>query len=519
MQKFILCLCLLMLGFTTPRAHAEPQSPYKTLITHDEFKALSRERQMLYVEGLQTLFREWAVLQSEDQEMRYQNASTARPGALDFFSALFAEARAAEQRRACIYAGWISNVDDSGRFCQSPSRCDQPGKKNWVQCNPLVFGPGVCAPQGGTASKSCQIGAKSAEDIRSYILSHKQEFMNLRRELESVCPNVKNPTVCMAIQFRVSQMYDFSKDQLESVPASAPTASTGARPVRVSQRPPTGRPTRTGFAGDADGSTAPPPLPAAEILPADGAQPARPNVAARPPTRPQPARPPASQPSATEVSDTLSVKDCPAFGNKCEATALMQPMAGPQDSSWAGKTLMSLEQAQAFYCRTEPVNPQFLNDVRSFLRTQKARVRNTSVTYDNCKEKRNKQNCIRETNKYYQCYFSQMEANFEACVQTANANRAASRIPNESAVGAILVERTGVGGKPVIDFKLTGGSQQLNTITVEPYLGLLFGMYKVDLCKVQKSAAPSSGGAAPAASGGVSSSSPATGSAAGSSAK
>lgn len=490
MQKFILWLCLLMVGFATPSAHAEPQTPFKTLITFDEFKALDSKKQDVYIEGLQALFADWAKLQ-EEEKLEYQNASRESSPASIAYEIFFSAARADATPQACVYAGFVSNVDDSGRYCQSSSRCSEPGKTKWVTCNPLVYGGG-CAPQGGGASAYCAAHAKSTADIKRYVLSHKQEFMSLRAELTSVCPATKNQTVCQALQFRVGQMYDQVKDQLPSARAEAEVAArdaaAAAQRARAAagpatrQRPPPGRPRGTGTQGGAEGEFAPSP------------------VAAAPAPAPVSASVVEAQ-TQTQVRPMLvrgndgyegfaenRPKSCPKYGARCQVTALMQPLSGPQDRSWAGKTLMTLDEAQAFYCRAEPINPAFLTSTRSFLKTQQARVRGTATVYDNCSEKRDKQGCIRNTNTYYQCYFKQMEDNFEACYAEAQANRAASRIPNESAVGAILTERGNL-----IDMKLTGSAQPLNTTTVEPYLGLLFGMYKVDLCKVQKT-----GAAAPA---------------------
>ncbi|MES2964832.1 MAG: hypothetical protein V4760_13155 [Bdellovibrionota bacterium] len=515
MHRFILCLCLLMLGFTTSRANAEPQSNFKTIITHDEFKALDSVRQERYVEGLQMLFADWAKLQAEDK-MQFQNAGLAKPGsAFASFAMMFGEARAVPpvDQRQCVYAGFISEMDVNGRYCMSREKCGS--RAGYVTCNPLVYGPGVCAPQGAAASKLCNQNARSANEIRAYVLSHKQEFSNLRRDLSTVCTTVKNPTVCQAIQFRVNQMYSVVSGQLPAptrvtTPATAAVSPPAARPagsgapgVRV---PPPRRPGTQASNGGADGDIAPS-IPVNR--PPQVSAPARPAAApASAPAAAPSSAAPATRPAPEEIEGG-GVTNCPAYnrgsGRRCEATALMQPLTGPQDTSWAGKTLMTLEEAQAFYCRTEPINPEFLTATRSFLRTQQARVRNTSVVYDNCTEKRDKQRCIRNTNAYYQCFFKQMEDNFNACLTEAQANRAAGRIPNESAVGVELTYRGNI-----IDYRLTGVATPYSTSTVESYLGLNFGLHKVDLCKVrvmgtsapaQSAPAVNSSGAAPGPAG------------------
>ncbi|MEK7355822.1 MAG: hypothetical protein AAB250_05205, partial [Bdellovibrionota bacterium] len=161
MQKFILCLVFLVVGlavgFTTSRANAEPQSKYSTIITYDEFKALDLGAQNLYVEGLRTLFDDWSKLQARDK-MQFQNVGLSKPSALvalaNFFDAANAAGPAVDQRQ-CAYAGFISEMDVNGRYCMSREKCRQSNgtlKAGWVQCNALVYGPNVCAPQGGSAS-------------------------------------------------------------------------------------------------------------------------------------------------------------------------------------------------------------------------------------------------------------------------------------------------------------------------------------------------------------------------------
>lgn len=45
--------------------------------------------------------------------------------------------------QSCVYAGWISTRDSKG-YCQRPKVCEGDASKNSVQCNPLLFGKGVC---------------------------------------------------------------------------------------------------------------------------------------------------------------------------------------------------------------------------------------------------------------------------------------------------------------------------------------------------------------------------------------
>ena len=141
---------------------------------------------------------------------------------------------------------------------------------------------------------------------------------------------------------------------------------------------------------------------------------------------------------------------------------------------------MSFDEAQNFYCRLEPINPAFIETVRESVRSQERRLG------PSCKDRDGKA-CTRSAKNYYGCHFRQMEQNFDICLREAQANRAASRIPNRTEVSAVLTERGNI-----IDMRITGGSISA-TSTVPNYLGLIFGTFDIDLCKVTKagpSAAP-----------------------------
>jgi hypothetical protein len=115
--------------------------------------------------------------------------------------------------QSCVYAGWISTTDSKG-YCQRPKVCEGENSPNKVQCNPLLFGKGVCvsvatAEDRKKATVTCFQNSKPntavAEEIRSSALEWKT-FNESFGKSTAPCNKAGAPSYCKVLSDRLREL-------------------------------------------------------------------------------------------------------------------------------------------------------------------------------------------------------------------------------------------------------------------------------------------------------------------------
>ncbi|HVK62796.1 MAG TPA: hypothetical protein VM432_14660 [Bdellovibrionales bacterium] len=164
---------------------------------HKDLMSLSAISRRLYIQELQKTVLEAAELLDEETQF----ASVDTRAKLQLFAALLGVERAeALGNGSCIYAGWLNEYE--GRYCKRPPSCAN-GARGEVQCNPMVFGPDVCAKIGRSATAECKRKSGSLSEIVKYVEANPDEWNQLKSGLDSYCPSKKQRSLCAMIQSRI----------------------------------------------------------------------------------------------------------------------------------------------------------------------------------------------------------------------------------------------------------------------------------------------------------------------------
>lgn len=328
--------------------------------------------------------------------------------------------------QSCIYAGWISTTDNKG-YCQRPKACEGDTTGNSVQCNPLLFGKGVCVSVENKevrnkATLNCFERTKSnqivAEEIKQSASDWKK-FNETFKESTAPCNRTDAPSYCTNLSKRLQELnvllpqsaaVNESKPDTHVVSKSPAVAKTGAAkgaaktvgsPVvrqdkvaesRGARTRSVSGPTRravardTGEDGEPDDDG-----PSDEELPGEGV----PAVADG-----GGARPPAARPSAKGGADKRRgsrEEGESQYGGECRPHALDFNAAFP--GSEEPNPILSFEQAQDLICRSK-FDQRLVDSRLEFLRRQIASFHVKS----------------RAETDYYHRLWTQLKENLVACV-------------------------------------------------------------------------------------------------------
>jgi hypothetical protein len=218
--------------------------------SHEELMKLSRIGRAIYLSEI----RDAVIEMSEQLESADGSEAAVMKKRLDAFAFLFgADEAFADEARKCANAGWILNYE--GRYCAKPPKSESC-KSSEVQCNPLLFGEGHCAPVGTTkAARSvtahCMRNKAYDSDILKYAEAHADQWNELKQNVDSFCPSEKQAAVCRMIQSRLAAVEPKASGEpakaepatvlAEAVPAAKAAATDGA-PAAVTAVPVRGRP-------------------------------------------------------------------------------------------------------------------------------------------------------------------------------------------------------------------------------------------------------------------------------------
>ncbi|MGE0761987.1 MAG: hypothetical protein AB7N80_01785 [Bdellovibrionales bacterium] len=190
--SWILGVGLVWGGFSGKAFAAEEESPI--LLSHFELAELKIEQRVKYIQALRQL-----MLDLEKQQgsmgIRYQtalNLLVPRP----FWQTLLDTADAqtvVEKGAPCIYAGGFSTYAASKPLtCINNNKCE--GKPKQIECNPLLFGTGVCtaAKDGATARCMRDKNALPVEELARNLASASManEWADFKKQFDAFCPGV-----------------------------------------------------------------------------------------------------------------------------------------------------------------------------------------------------------------------------------------------------------------------------------------------------------------------------------------
>lgn len=137
----------------------------------------------------------------------------------------------------CIYAGWPSQL--YGGVCARPSKTNSQYdsgacSNEQLNCNPLLFGPGLCAPQKtknqrirsfSNCSKQAKEKGLSAKDIVKGILDSnlEQDLVKLFEFAERICANgkQKGTGMCSLLKKNIDEIKQELKDRKAAETANA----------------------------------------------------------------------------------------------------------------------------------------------------------------------------------------------------------------------------------------------------------------------------------------------------------
>ena len=435
-------LAIFIFGLIVQAGLAESNGPEASkreeqIKTFDEFLQLSPRLQRIYIDGLRLVIEEWSQTENSS-DVIYETASldetfknSREPAGVvitpvspsQVLPSNGASATSLSDR-PCLYAGWVSEYGAGGRGCKVPHSCG--GGR--VQCNPILFGSNVCAPQGRSATLMCVRNEKSLSTVRLEISKNQDAWNALRLGVESACANTtRQAKVCRMIRGRIARLNDAVGESVATQPSLAISdLRKVGNPIRVKIPPAKVQLAlaQVSIDTDHDGPTA---------LGVNA--------------------------SKTITVDATSTSLKPDKG-QCVPTWLMQPFEDPKLQSMSDRTLMSLEQAKVFLCSTAPLNDEWIR----YERAEIAKYVKSATS--------------REYNRKWNGLLAQT---FEACLALAQRHRANPEAANEADVGlsatvegrgAEITVRTSAGEKP--------------TGSTESYLGILLRQRGVSICRTER---------------------------------
>lgn len=380
--------------------------------------------------------------------------------------------------QSCIYAGWISTTDSKG-YCQRPKVCEGDGSNNSVQCNPLLFGKGVCVSVENKevrnkATLNCFGRTKSnqivAEEIKQSA-SEWKKFNETFKKSTAPCSKADAPSYCKDLSKRLQELNVLLgqtaavKEEKKSPPAVSKSpavaktdagkgaAKTGGAPVVRRDRVAESRgartrsvsgPTRrqvardTGDDGEPDDDA-----PSDEEPPDEGAPEVADDDGAPPPT----ARP-SGKGAAAERRGSRDEGES-QYGGECRPHALDFNASFPDSEETS--PVLSFEEAQDLICRSK-FDQKLVDSRLEFLRRQ--------IASFNVKS--------RAETDYYHRLWTQLKENLASCVDLVK-NRNQQKVPPR---GISAQFRLNFGGSPagVITSTKPGGKigqNQLDRLYVD----------------------------------------------------
>lgn len=390
---------LFVLIFSITKAQAA--SP--TLLSYEELQALKPYDREVYLYGLQELLVRVNDLDIEaGVQFLSQNETDRRRSKNRLFAdteAVFAlirgeKASAAEQFHQCIYAGWIQDLSMDNAKCPRPPQgsCGS----GYIECNPMVFGSGICIKPQQTATKACQAGAKRPEVVWQEIQSRKDDWENFRKQVDSFCdrPGKREIETCGTVKVQLGLIRE-----MVTGGAAAPAPVKPPPPVVVAPpRPPAPPPAVT---------QAPPPLP-----PTGGGE---------------------ADDDYKELQTSISpAENAMLKDGRCNFGQLIERVELPDDFS-ARKDreenpLLSLGEAQRLYCEKGPVDPTLITARKEKLTKLISDLR--TIRAPNQSDKKGS-HTYRAKIDYFSFRYNLLRKNLDNCWREAQQKRASGAMPTQ----------------------------------------------------------------------------------------
>jgi hypothetical protein len=447
-----------------PAVDPLPDKSFDTILPLDDFLKLSLADQQLYLHGAQSLILE---LQAQDisNHILYGPETTAQTWWLP-------EAVARERMGRCVFAGWISQLNERG-YCQKPQPQSRSCGPTSVPCQPALFGLDAngklkCFPANANATSMCAASASPAQVAARYRTPEgRQAWADLRANLKGYCddPQPNQKQVCLTINNRLLQIAtNLGRLPKPRYPAQ-PTNSNRSAETRSPR-------------ADARSSQAP----QAKVDPEIG-------IAATRLTKLKPAL--KKDEKVTDPSDDSTGHGSPNVNSatKCQPAALLANMVKAGDKDYrlhsydplsASNNLMSLDQAKGLVCGDGPIEPDFIKYYRSRIDKYKAIARSNPGGESPKERLRNKADDERN--------YSELSNNFEACLSLAQENRKKGLVGFAGHSATVVYEGSQEGY-----FALNGADGKRLAEGPPTYYEQLFITFGISICNVQTKTTPSSG--------------------------
>lgn len=298
MIRFLFALALLGLGnsvFAGPANSAKKiEAAIETIPSYEEFRNLSLEDKALYIRSLQNLMVRLNTYENE------QGRSVSEVQL--FHQLLLSSAVAASNQPGgpCIYAGHVMTFAANGLCPRAPRGSCEKGQ---VQCNPVVFGEGVCTAPSQRVTSNCLESARPIKEIVASLEKNPEQWSKLSSQLSSYCSKTGTQGApCRIIQSRLIEVKKgMAVKNLEETPQPDGTRLAPLPPVRPSNldaavKPPAPTPT---------------PAPAAQQAPANVVKPDEISKAQGVPTAaPESSEPPAPPEPPAKISQKVRTGAC-----------------------------------------------------------------------------------------------------------------------------------------------------------------------------------------------------------------
>lgn len=182
---------------------------YVGILEFPDFKNLRADQKTLYLHGLQSIAS--GLNQIHAKKVSYPKG------------------RLPASEPLCEYAGFlVQKTLDGG--CPTPPRGSCPS--GMIQCEPFLFGEGICAKEGPGASLQCRENSRPASEILKLIEKNPAGWDKVSRELGAYCEDNSQQESCFYIRGRLWELNKMV--DMQTPPPLDVLASGGGRdPIRT----------------------------------------------------------------------------------------------------------------------------------------------------------------------------------------------------------------------------------------------------------------------------------------------
>lgn len=181
-------------------------SSYAKILSYKSLFQLKNVQQQLYITALQDTFVEIEQINSS-RPTNSIPSSDKQPTFSSLFFLLFKPVHANQKQAQCIHAGFLLRYKSKdGRLtCPYPTTPYKCANKNSIPCNPMIFGPKVCATKGPFVTKTCKKNSRSVANILQHIKVNRKLWTKETKKLNQFCKSSQR-WECTVIERQLSKI-------------------------------------------------------------------------------------------------------------------------------------------------------------------------------------------------------------------------------------------------------------------------------------------------------------------------